>query len=111
VVGPVRAVFSWPYAALTPAGARLFRLVGLPPGPALTVPAVASPATPSIVDVRSLLSELTATGLLTEQAPGRYGWHDLLAALNCRPGRNTAVRPAVSGECWRSRGCAACGWP
>jgi DNA-binding SARP family transcriptional activator/tetratricopeptide (TPR) repeat protein len=90
VVARVRAVFSWSYAALSPGAARLFRLLGLHPGPDITVSVAASlagvvPSRPgdpagSIVDVRPLLSELTATGLLTEHAPGRYGWHDLLAA-------------------------------
>ena len=40
----VRAVFSWSYAALTPPGARLFRLLGLHPGPDVALPA--RPASP-----------------------------------------------------------------
>src|SRR5262249_36301247 len=35
----VRAVFSWSYHALTPQAARLFRLLGLHPGPDITAPA------------------------------------------------------------------------
>src|SRR4029453_15040397 len=38
----VRAVFSWSYAALTPSAARLFRLLGLHPGPDISTPAAAS---------------------------------------------------------------------
>nr|BFE77579.1 hypothetical protein GCM10020093_001800 [Planobispora longispora] len=37
-----RAVFSWSYQALSPAAARLFRLLGLHPGPDLTLSAAAS---------------------------------------------------------------------
>ena len=38
----VRAVFSWSYRALTPDAARLFRLLGLHPGPDAGVAAAAS---------------------------------------------------------------------
>jgi NB-ARC domain len=38
----VRAVFSWSYDALTPDAARLFRLLGLHPGPDITAAATAS---------------------------------------------------------------------
>jgi DNA-binding SARP family transcriptional activator/tetratricopeptide (TPR) repeat protein len=80
VVARVRAVFSWSYAALTPGAARAFRLLGLHPGPDVTAAAAASLCGQSLVDVRRLLAELTGMGLLGEHAPGRYGWHDLLAA-------------------------------
>jgi hypothetical protein len=38
----VRAVFSWSTRQLTPGAARMFRLLGLHPGPDITVPAAAS---------------------------------------------------------------------
>jgi len=38
----LRAVFSWSYQALTPDAARVFRLLGLHPGPDISAPAVAS---------------------------------------------------------------------
>ena len=38
----VRAVFSWSYRQLSGAAARMFRLLGLHPGPDITVPAAAS---------------------------------------------------------------------
>ena len=38
----VRAVFSWSYRALSAGAARLFRLLGLHPGPDITVGAAAS---------------------------------------------------------------------
>jgi tetratricopeptide (TPR) repeat protein len=80
VIGRVRAVFSWSYTTLSPAAARLFRLLGLHPGPDTTAPAAASLAGLPPARVRRLLAELTRAGLLAEQAPGRYGFHDLLAA-------------------------------
>jgi DNA-binding SARP family transcriptional activator/tetratricopeptide (TPR) repeat protein len=74
----VRAVFSWSYATLSPAAARLFRLLGLHPGPDVTAPAAAALAARPQPEVRRLLAELTRASLLTEHTPGRYGCHDLL---------------------------------
>ncbi|WFE29299.1 BTAD domain-containing putative transcriptional regulator [Solwaraspora sp. WMMD791] len=76
----VRAVFSWSYRALDPGAAGLFRLIGLHPGPELTVPAVASLAGVTVSAARRGLAVLTRASLLTEQAPGRYVLHDLLRA-------------------------------
>jgi tetratricopeptide (TPR) repeat protein len=76
----VRAVFSWSYGQLSPDGARLFRLLGLYPGPDITTPAAASLAGMSAGQVRGLLRELTRDHLLTEPVPGRYALHDLLRA-------------------------------
>ena len=76
----VRAVFSWSYHALPPAAARLFRLLGLHPGPAVRVPAAASIAGVDLDAARRLLTELARAHLLVEQAPGSYGMHDLLRA-------------------------------
>ncbi len=80
VIGRVRAVFSWSYTTLTPPAARLFRLLGLHPGPDTAAPAAASLASLPLAQVRPLLAELTRAGLLAEQVPGRYGFHDLLRA-------------------------------
>ena len=74
----VRAAFSWSYRHLGVPAARLFRLLGLHPGADLTLPAAASLAGVPAAEVRPLLVELTRTHLLTEHAPGRYGFHDLL---------------------------------
>src|SRR5215470_2883129 len=76
----VRAVFSWSYQALTPAAARLFRLLGLHPGPDIAAAAAASLAGLSATMVRSVLAELTRASLLVEHIPGRYSFHDLLRA-------------------------------
>jgi DNA-binding SARP family transcriptional activator/tetratricopeptide (TPR) repeat protein len=76
----VRAVFSWSYQALSPAAARLFRLLGLHPGPDFGAPAAASQAGLPVAQVRRPLTELTRAHLLTEHSPGRYAFHDLLRA-------------------------------
>jgi transcriptional regulator with XRE-family HTH domain/tetratricopeptide (TPR) repeat protein len=75
-----RAVFSWSYAALRPAAARLFRLLALHPGTPAAVEAVASLAGAPVEQVRPLLAELTGAHLVTEPVSGKYGFHDLLRA-------------------------------
>jgi tetratricopeptide (TPR) repeat protein len=74
----VRAVFSWSYGALSAAAARLFRLLGLHPGPDVAEPVAASLAGGGPAEVRQLLAELCRAHLVTEHRPGRYGFHDLL---------------------------------
>jgi tetratricopeptide (TPR) repeat protein len=73
-------VFSWSYQALTPGAARLFRLLGLHPGPDTTASAAASLTALPMSEVCAPLAELTRAGLLAEHMPGRYGFHDLLRA-------------------------------
>jgi tetratricopeptide (TPR) repeat protein len=75
-----RAVFSWSYRQLSPAAARLFRLLGLHPGPDVAAPAAASLAGQPVGTVRPLLAELARAHLLAERVPGRYACHDLLRA-------------------------------
>ena len=76
----VRAVFSWSYQQLDPGAARVFRLLGLHPGPDISVPAAASMAGLPRREARAALAELTRAHLLAEQVPGRFGFHDLLRA-------------------------------
>ncbi|MFJ7912318.1 AfsR/SARP family transcriptional regulator [Kitasatospora sp. NPDC096204] len=73
-------VFSWSYRALSPVSARLFRLLGLHPGPDVGAPAAAAIAGLPEHGARSALAELTAANLLHQHAPGRYQFHDLLRA-------------------------------
>jgi tetratricopeptide (TPR) repeat protein/transcriptional regulator with XRE-family HTH domain len=75
-----RAVFSWSAHQLSPAAARLFRLLGLHPGPDITVPAAASLAGQAVPEVRRLLADLSEAHLVTEHTPGRFTFHDLLRA-------------------------------
>ena len=76
----VRAVFSWSYRQLATPAARLFRLLGLHPGPDTSAPAAASLASLPLHQVRPSLAELARSHLLAEHTPGRYGFHDLLRA-------------------------------
>src|SRR5262249_40894759 len=81
----VRAVFSWSYQALGGGAARLFRLLGLHPGPDISTPAPVTPppAAASLAarpapGARALLAELARANLVVEHAPGRHTSHDLL---------------------------------
>ncbi|GAA3616427.1 BTAD domain-containing putative transcriptional regulator [Nonomuraea rosea] len=76
----VRAVFSWSYRLLSPGAARLFRLLGLHPGPDIGAAAAVYLAGGPVRQTRTLLAELTRASLLTEHTPGRYVAHDLLRA-------------------------------
>src|SRR5580704_2609423 len=76
----VRAVFSWSYRQLSDEPARMFRLLGLHPGPDITVPAAASLAALAEADARRLLQGLSRAHLIAEHVPGRYAFHDLLRA-------------------------------
>jgi hypothetical protein len=76
----LRAVFSWSYRALDSAAARLFRLLGLHPGPDFAAPAAASLAEIPVSLAHRLLAQLTDANLIVEHAPGRWTLHDLLRA-------------------------------
>jgi DNA-binding SARP family transcriptional activator/tetratricopeptide (TPR) repeat protein len=74
----VRAVFSWSYQGLTAVSARLFRLLGLHPGPDISAQAAASLAGLPPAQARAALHELSQASLITEHGPDRYALHDLL---------------------------------
>jgi tetratricopeptide (TPR) repeat protein len=76
----LRAVFSWSYQAVSPPASSMFCLLGLHPGPDISVAAAASLAAMGPGQTCRALSELTTAHLLTEQIPGRYSLHDLLRA-------------------------------
>jgi hypothetical protein len=76
----LRVVFSWSYQRLGADAARLFRLLGLHPGPDVSTPAAASTAGLSVDQVRPLLAALTVAHLLTERSTGRFSFHDLQRA-------------------------------
>jgi tetratricopeptide (TPR) repeat protein len=74
----VRAVFSWSYERLGQPAARLFRLLGLHPGPDISAAAAASLA--AVPSVRRVVEELARAHLVQERVPGRFAFHDLLRA-------------------------------
>ena len=88
VATDIRAVFSWSYRSLSPDTARMFRLLGLYPGPDITVCGAASLAGIAPDRARALLAELTRGHLLSEHRPGRYAFHDLLRAYASEQARD-----------------------
>ncbi|MBO0806506.1 MAG: tetratricopeptide repeat protein, partial [Nocardiopsaceae bacterium] len=89
----VRAVFSWSYHQLHDDAARMFRLLGLHPGPDISVPAAASLAATTVPEARRLLRELARAHLITEHSPGRHAFHDLLRAYAADRARDTESEP------------------
>jgi hypothetical protein len=95
----LRASFSCSYRALSKPAARMFRLLGVHPGPDITAAAAASlaglPAGPTHV----LLDELTRCHLVSERRSGRYAFHDLVrvyAAERARTEDSDPERRAAS---------------
>ncbi|KAA2266601.1 hypothetical protein F0L68_02365 [Solihabitans fulvus] len=76
----LRAVFSWSYRSVGADAARMFRLLGVHPGPDISLAAAASLAGTGPVDARVALRELTEAHLLDEHRPGRFAFHELLRA-------------------------------
>ncbi|MFI5898378.1 AfsR/SARP family transcriptional regulator [Actinoplanes sp. NPDC051513] len=74
----VRHVISLSYQALEAEAARLFRLLGLHPGPDIGLAAAASLAGVPVPSARTQLTVLERASLVTEHRPGRYVVHDLL---------------------------------
>jgi tetratricopeptide (TPR) repeat protein len=74
----VAAAFGLSYADLTPGAQRLFRRLGLVPGPGFDAYAAAALDGTSLTMARRNLDELYDQHLLTEPTSGRYQLHDLL---------------------------------
>jgi DNA-binding SARP family transcriptional activator/tetratricopeptide (TPR) repeat protein len=76
----VREVFSWSCRQLSGLASRMFRLLGVHPGPDIAAPAAASLLGVAVPEARGALAELNRAQLLTEQAGGRFACHDVLRA-------------------------------
>ncbi len=74
----VRAAFDRSYATLAGDARRLFRQLGIAPGPEVTVPAAAALAATTPERAARLLARLANGHLLEARARGRFGFHDLL---------------------------------
>jgi tetratricopeptide (TPR) repeat protein/transcriptional regulator with XRE-family HTH domain len=74
----VDAAFDLSYQDLTAGQQRLFRRLGLVPGPSVDACAAAALDSTSLQETRSRLDDLYDQHLLTEPTPGRYQLHDLL---------------------------------
>lgn len=74
----LRAMYGWSYRRLRKPVARAFRLLGLHPGPEVSIPAAASLIAASEHQVQAWFVELARAHLITERPAGRYVLHNLL---------------------------------
>ena len=74
----LRVAFDRSYAALPAPAQRLFRLLGLVPGPGVGPQAAAALAATDAAAAAALLDRLASAHLASERAPNRYVLHDLL---------------------------------
>jgi tetratricopeptide (TPR) repeat protein len=74
----VRTVFAWSYRALPQEAGRLFRFLGLHPGPDFSDAAAAALVDLPVGRTRRLLDSLVGAHLLEQLQPDRYQFHDLL---------------------------------
>ncbi|MEU4449599.1 BTAD domain-containing putative transcriptional regulator [Actinosynnema sp. NPDC050801] len=73
----VGAAIELSYAARARSTQRVFRLLGLVPGPDATAPAVAALADTGLAETEREMRDLVAANLVEEPAPGRYALHEL----------------------------------
>lgn len=78
----VRDVFSWSYQRLDSQVSRMFRLLSSHPSSVISVPAASSLADYPVTESHAALRDLVRTGLITENTPGRYKFHDLVRAYS-----------------------------
>ena len=101
----VRTVFSWSYRALPAVAARAFRLLGVHPGPHLSVGCAAALLAEPRERAEGLLDVLAGAHLIEQTGPDRYQFHDLLrsyAADQARQVDDQAVRTGALARaaCW-----------
>jgi DNA-binding SARP family transcriptional activator/Tfp pilus assembly protein PilF len=85
----LRAVLSWSYDQLSLSAARMFRLLGLHPGPDVSLPAAASLAGIPRTEAGTALRELARTNMAAEHLPGRFAFHGLLRAYAAEAAERT----------------------
>jgi tetratricopeptide (TPR) repeat protein len=94
----VRAAFEVSYAQLAQEDARLFRLLGLHPGPDFTAGSAAALAGVRAEATGPVLDRLAGAYLVTEDTAGRFSMHDLLrvfARSTCQDTDTPADREAA----------------
>jgi tetratricopeptide (TPR) repeat protein len=104
VASSIRATFARSYLDLSQPARRMFRLLGLHPGPDVSVAAAASMAGVPADRARAALRELARFHLATEHVQGRFSCHDLLRAYateqaiasDAEPERRAAVHRMLS---------------
>jgi DNA-binding SARP family transcriptional activator/Tfp pilus assembly protein PilF len=75
----MRAVFASAYRTLSPPAARMFRLLGLHPGPTFQLGLAAAMAGRPVAEARAAVAELAAAHLALAVGDRRYRFHDLIA--------------------------------
>ncbi|WP_208882775.1 AfsR/SARP family transcriptional regulator [Streptomyces sp. PBH53] len=88
ITSSLRAVFSASCKALTPAAADSFFLLGLVPGPDISVEAAAHLFGCRRPRARALLRELETAHLIQQHVPHRYQLHDLLRRYAAEQGQD-----------------------
>jgi hypothetical protein len=91
----VRIVFSLSHAKLSDLASKMFQMLGMHPGPEITVAAAAALAGFDRASARAALAELCDEHLITERVPGRYACHELLRAYAAEAARTRFSE----GEC------------
>ena len=74
----VRNAFEQSYQSLGPDASRLFRLLGVVPGPDFTASAAAALMDVPVDEAEAVLELLAAANLVQQHRPGRYQFHDLI---------------------------------
>jgi DNA-binding SARP family transcriptional activator/tetratricopeptide (TPR) repeat protein len=96
----VSATFALGYHQLEPRQARAFRLLSLPSGSGISVPAAAAVLGHSPIETEDVLESLVDASLLEAPAPGRYRFHDLLKLFARRQAEQTED-PAAAARALR----------
>ena len=97
----VQAVFSCSYRHLSEPTARMFRMLSLHPGPDVSTAAAASLAGVPLMRARKALGELARAYLVTEHAPGRFTFHDLLRSYAVHQGASVDTETERHAAVWR----------
>ncbi|GAA3823124.1 transcriptional regulator AfsR [Streptomyces phyllanthi] len=90
----VKAALDVTYGQLKPAQARAFRLLGLAPGPDISLEAASAVIDSPVDEAEDLLESLVDMSLLEEAEPGRYRFHELVRLY----ARACAERDAPASE-------------
>jgi tetratricopeptide (TPR) repeat protein len=83
----LRAVLSWSCQELGSQATDLLRLLGIHPGPDISLPAAVSLAGISVGHIGAAMRELDTLHLVAEHRPGRYVLHDLVRAYAAEQAR------------------------
>ncbi|WP_406641754.1 BTAD domain-containing putative transcriptional regulator [Amycolatopsis sp. WGS_07] len=88
----LRAVLSWSVRALSPQAVRLFGLLGIAPGPDISLAAAEALAALPAGRLRTVLRELEIASLVQQHVPGRYRMHDLIRLYASDTAAHTLTR-------------------